>query len=117
MSDRRATGALETEVLSVLWLIGTPATPGDVRKALASDLAYTTVMTILARLWRKGLVSRERQGRAFAYEPRITEAQLAAERMTEHLDMTSDRAAALSAFVGSLKKRDEKLLRSLLDDE
>ena len=41
-------------------------TPGEVRDALGGDLAYTTVMTVLTRLFEKGLVTRTQQGRAFA---------------------------------------------------
>ena len=67
MAERRPMGALEAEVLDVLWHADGPVTPADVRTAMGTDLAYTTVMTILVRLWEKGLTERTKQGRAYAY--------------------------------------------------
>lgn len=61
---------LELECLKVLWLLG-EANVRDVRQALAGQrsLAYTTVMTILDRLARKGSVTRRKLGRSFVYAP------------------------------------------------
>ena len=114
MSDRRPMGSLENEVLGQLWALRAPATATEVLNALGTDLAYNTVQTILTRLWQKGLVDRQPKGRAFAYEPIYTEAELAAERMSETLAAASDRNAALSRFVGGLSGRDAQMLRRLL---
>jgi predicted transcriptional regulator len=66
-------GKLERAVLDVLWDRATPCLVRDVVDALADrDLAYTTVMTVLDRLAKKGMVSRERDGRAWRYQPRAT---------------------------------------------
>lgn len=116
MAERRAMGTLESGVLACLWRAGTPLTPGEVIDAIDDPPAYTTIMTILTRLWHKGLVRREERGRAFAYEPLVTEAELAAQRMRATLNGTSDRQDALSHFVGTLSKRDERALRKILDD-
>ena len=116
MNDRRPTGALEKAVLLQLWALGRPATPADVLTGLDDDLAYTTVLTILTRLWNKGLVVRTRRGRAFAYEPAVTEAELTASRMHESLAAASDPKAALVTFVGSLSKTQTRALRALLDE-
>ena len=109
-------GALENEVLAALWTSDGGATPGEVLERLPEGLAYTTVMTILTRLWKKGLVERNRVGRAYLYRPRFTEAELAASRMQEQLQQTKDREAALSRFVGTLSRKDERLLRQILTD-
>lgn len=114
VSQRRAMGALEAEVLEQLWGFGRPATPSDVLDGLDSDLAYTTIMTILTRLWEKGLVTREREGRAFAYLPVFSEAELAAQRMQELLDAAHDRRGALTKFVETLSARDARSLRAML---
>ncbi len=71
-------GSLEAAVLEQLWARPEGATPAAVHDALGADLAYTTVMTILTRLWKKGLVDREPQGRSFAYRPLVSEAELVA---------------------------------------
>ena len=115
MAERRETGALEHEVLVQLWQLGGASTPAEVLARMGDDLAYTTVMTILTRLWKKGLVTRERRGRAFAYEAAISEADLAATRMRATLDRVDDRAEVLSRFVGQLTRRDERALRRALD--
>lgn len=116
MSERRPTGALEKAVLLQLWALGHPATPAEVLAGLDDDLAYTTVMTILTRLWNKGLVLRTRRGRAYAYAPAVTEAELTASRMNESLSASSDPKAALVTFVGSLSRTQARALRALLDE-
>src|SRR5262249_30651314 len=57
-------GPLETRVLELLWAQQCPATVGHIRRALP-ELAYTTIMTTLDRLYRKGLLLRDKDGRAF----------------------------------------------------
>ena len=117
MTDRMTTGALEQEVLSQLWLMDKAATPAEVLDALDADLAYTTIMTILTHLWQKGLATRERRGRAYAYAPTITEADLTAKRMQAALAAASDRKAALIGFARSLSAREVRALKALLDSE
>ena len=108
-------GSLESEVLAALWAADRPLSPGEVLDATGTDVAYTTVMTILTRLWKKGLVDRERAGRAYVYRPKMSEADLAASRMHEQLGRAADREAALSRFVGSMSRKDERTLRKLLN--
>ncbi len=108
-------GNLEAEVLAALWDAGDGATPGDVHNAMGEGLAYTTVMTTLSRLWKKGLVDRERRGRAYAYRPKLSEAELAAQRMRAHLDQAGDREAALLTFVGTLDTKDARALRRIVE--
>lgn len=116
MSERRQNGQLERAVLEQLWLLPDGATPREVMDRLDKNLAYTTVMTILTRLWRKGLVTREAEGRAYRYTVLATEADLTAERMRSLLDPANDRHLVLSRFVSGLSKRDEAALRKVLDD-
>lgn len=116
MAERRAMGALENTVLSCLWRADEPLTPGAVIEAMDDPPAYTTIMTILTRLWQKGLVEREPRGRAFAYRALVGESELAARRMRATLEATSNRQDALSHFVGTLTKREERALRKILDD-
>ena len=114
MTERRPIGALEAQVLEVLWARSAPATPGEVLQALDGELAYTTVMTVLTRLWQKGQVARSKLGRAFAYEARQTREEFFAERMRLTLAATSDHRAVLSRFVDGLSAKDTAALRSLL---
>jgi predicted transcriptional regulator len=119
-TPRRPHGALEAEVMSVLRAAGTPLSPGQVRERLVTrqpeELSYSTVVTIVSRLHAKGLLERERSGRAFAYRP-VDDASLAASQMSQALQAGMDHGAVLSRFVSGLSGRDARLLRDLLSDE
>ncbi|MEJ1198952.1 BlaI/MecI/CopY family transcriptional regulator [Streptomyces sp. BB1-1-1] len=111
---RRGQGELEALVLSALRETGGPATAGRVQEHLGEDLAYTTVITILSRLLDKGMVTRERAGRSFAWKPAADQAGLAARKMRKVLDAEKDREAVLTSFLTTLDPADERLLRGLL---
>ncbi len=117
MPRRRSTGELEASVLHYLWAIDEPATPAEVHEAVAPDLAYTTVMTVLTRLFKKELLSRERAGRAFAYRPVEGEATHRADQMHVHLAASDDRSAVLSSFINTLTIDETEELRRLLSDD
>ena len=68
-------GSLERRVLDVVWRVG-PATVRDVRTAIDRAVAYTTVMTVLDRLYKKGVLERERSGRAYVYSAAASSEQL-----------------------------------------
>jgi predicted transcriptional regulator len=73
-SRGKATGILtplELEIMQVLWASG-PSPVSAVQDALGSDLAYTTVQTMLNVLLRKKKVRRTQIGRAFTYEAAVT---------------------------------------------
>ena len=114
--DRRPMGALEAEVLEVLWREDRAVTPGEVNDFLGTGLAYTTVMTILVRLWRKGLVERSKAGRAFAYRAVVSEPDLGAARMRSVLEATADRRLTMSRFVDQLSAKELEALRAALGD-
>lgn len=115
---RLAMGELEAAVMDVLWDRGESLTPGKVHDVLAAErpIAYTTVMTILVRLWRKGRLERQRDGRAYAYHPTQTREKHAAARMRELLAAAGDRPAAIGYFVASLGPSDRAQLRKALAD-
>jgi predicted transcriptional regulator len=68
---KRPLPALELAVMKVLWARAGEATVRDVQEALEPErsLAYTTVMTLLERLVRKGAATRRKQGRGYLYQP------------------------------------------------
>lgn len=111
---RRSRGTLEQEIVAALAATAQPMTPAQVRDHLGGDLAYTTVMTVLARLAEKGVVTRERIGRAYAYTAVRDEAEVTARQMHRLLDAGDDKVAVLSRFVGVLSGEDERLLMELL---
>jgi predicted transcriptional regulator len=112
--ERRPGGALESEILSLLQAGRQALIPGQVRELLGDMPAYSTVVTVLSRMHDKGLLTRTRQGRAYAYTPVADGHGLTARHLRQVLEADSDREAVLSRFVADLPARDEELLRRLL---
>lgn len=114
--ERRPGGALEAEVLDLLQSSRQALTPGDVLRKVGDGLSYSTVVTVLTRIFDKGLLTRTKRGRAYAYAP-VTDAHgMTARRMQQVLESDPDREAVLSRFVADLSADDERLLRQLLGD-
>jgi BlaI family transcriptional regulator, penicillinase repressor len=82
---------LEMLCLKALWSLQ-EANVKDVQRALADTrcLAYTTVMTLLERLVRKGAVARRKAGRAFVYSPQVTRETVQRRAVKEFLDLHFD---------------------------
>ncbi|MFF5402781.1 BlaI/MecI/CopY family transcriptional regulator [Streptomyces misionensis] len=112
-AERRSAGELESEVLAALWATDRPLTPAEIQTEIGG-LAYNTVHTILKRLYDKGLVLRDADGRRGAYRPSKNAAELTAEAMRRALDRGPDRIAALQQFVTGLSREEERALRELL---
>jgi predicted transcriptional regulator len=112
---RRAAGALEQEILGVLWSADRPLTPTEIQNALGRDIAYNTVHTILTRLQTKEVVVRVSIGARSGYAPAKDATQDAADRMRKVLDAGTERDAILQRFVTSLPPGDEAALRAALD--
>jgi predicted transcriptional regulator len=77
-SKIRQLGELEADVMSVVWEKG-KVTVQDVKDALEPrhSLAYTTVMTVMSRLAAKGVLNRQKEGRAFCYTPAASQEKMA----------------------------------------
>jgi predicted transcriptional regulator len=113
---RSGLGPLEAKVLGLLWGDDRPLTVRHVHAAFP-DLAYTTMMTTLDRLYRKGLLIRCRRGRAFAYEARCSQDELLGEMMSGHVNdllaASVVSTAILSTLVDVVGRRDAALLDEL----
>ncbi|MEV7392411.1 MULTISPECIES: BlaI/MecI/CopY family transcriptional regulator [Streptomyces] len=112
-AERRSAGELESEVLAALWATERPLTPAEIQSEIGGGLAYNTVHTILKRLYDKGLVLRDADGRRGAYRPAKNAAELTAQAMHEALDRGPDPIAALQQFVSGLSPEEERALRNL----
>ncbi|WFE33676.1 BlaI/MecI/CopY family transcriptional regulator [Micromonospora sp. WMMD975] len=115
-------GDLERAVMDVLW-DSASATPDGVTVREVADaldgreLAYTTVMTVLDRLAGKGMVQREREGRAWRYRPAATREAHIAQLMLDALDLGGSRDAALVRFARSVTGTEADVLRAALAAE
>ncbi len=76
----RDLGEREREVMSVVWREGGSVSVLHVAQRLSTSLAYTTVMTTLDRLYKKGLLLREKKNRAFVYSAAISEDEMKGKR-------------------------------------
>ena len=108
-------GALEAQVMDVLWDHGT-LTVREVIDHLGGAPAYTTIATVLGNLDRKGLVTITRQRRSTRYAARLSRQEHAAELMGHVLDASRDRAGSILHFVDTMPESDLALLRAYLDD-
>lgn len=100
----RQLGQLEAAVMQHLWSAGEPVSVRGMLETLIQErpLAYTTVMTVMDNLHSKGLVVREKQGKAYLYTPATTREEHTAEALQEVLADADDRTAALMHLVGSM---------------
>jgi predicted transcriptional regulator len=109
-------GPLEQRLLEEMWSHGT-ATVRELLESSDLDIAYTTAMTTLDRLYKKRLLTREAEGRAFRYAPRFTQAELqraaAGQAIRELLDAGSASTLPLSYLVEVVSEHDAHLLEEL----
>jgi predicted transcriptional regulator len=111
-------GPLERRVLESLW---NRRDGGSVRDLTPDfpDIAYTTLMTTLDRLHRKGMLDRTKRGRAFVYQPRLTRAAFESARAGDAVRLAIERGGdesltpLLSYFVEAVGDRDRELLDEL----
>jgi len=113
---RLAARQLEFQVMDVVWDAEVALTPAEVHERLPGGerLAYTTVMTILVRLWKKKLLRRALKGRAYAYSPTQSRGEYAARRMHEILTTSGASEDALARFVEGLDADGRAQLRAVL---
>lgn len=112
----RGFGELEAAVMERLWSWGRPAIVREVLEDLRKerDLAYTTVMTVMDNLYRKGWLTREREGRAYRYQPVATRQDYNAELMREVLSGSGDQAGTLLRFVENATPEEAEAIRRAL---
>lgn len=109
-------GELEAVVMDRLWQWQHPVAVREVLEDLQTErhLAYTTVMTVLDNLHRKGFVRREKDGRAYQYVATTSREEHTADMLEQVLSASSDRGATLLHFVGQMSQAELDELRSAL---
>jgi predicted transcriptional regulator len=109
-------GPLEERILELLWRSRGERSVREVQDELRGGLAYTTVMTTLDRLFKKGLLARRRDGQAYRYAPRTSREAFAAGLLRRWLDRTlggGDAEPLLASFVDAVSEHDRELLPEL----
>jgi predicted transcriptional regulator len=113
----RGLGELERAIMEVVWAADGPVTGRAVVDELTRErpVAYTTVLTVMDRLVGKGLLRRQRRGRAHTYLATRSRAAYTAELMASVLGSSNDRPAVLLHFVEQIPPEQAEALRAALD--
>lgn len=88
MKDARQITPAEFQILEILWRRENALSVGEVLKVLVKSrpVAYTTVMTLLDKLARKGSVTRKKKGKAYLYSPAVPRSEVLAFLVQEFAD-------------------------------
>ncbi len=110
-------GDLEAAIMDVVWAAEAPVRVREVSGQLNRDrpLAFNTVQTVMENLYRKGWLVRQKDGRAYQYEPARTRDDYAAGLLAEALSAAGDPAATLVRLAGNLAPGEAARLRAALD--
>ncbi len=111
-------GELEAAVMDRMWNADAPRSVRDLMEDLQRErtIAYTTVMTVMERLFRKGLLTRVEEGRAYWYSSAQSRADYTAGLMADSLANSTDKAATLVHFAERVSAREAKQLIKALSD-
>lgn len=112
----RGLGELESTIMDRLWSYRRPASVRDVVEDLRKDreIAYTTVMTVMDKLHKKGLLWRHPQGRAYLYEVVASKEAYTAELMRDSLATSGNQTATLVHFLERLTPEEAAALEAAL---
>ncbi|MFP5335737.1 MAG: BlaI/MecI/CopY family transcriptional regulator [Actinomycetes bacterium] len=109
-------GGLEAQIMQRMWDRAEPASVRDILEELQQErsIAYTTVMTVMDNLHRKGHLTRTQEGRAYLYTSVRTREEHHALLMSEALEASADRSGTLLSFLGRMTTEEIQDLRRLL---
>jgi predicted transcriptional regulator len=112
----RGFGDLEAVIMHRVWEYGKPVTVRDLFDELSAErtIAYTTVMSTMDNLHRKGWLGRVKEGKAYRYTATASREEYSARLMREALDAGGDTEAVLSHFVAQIDSGESEALRSVL---
>ena len=112
----RGFGDLEAVIMHRVWEYGKPVTVRELFDELSAErtIAYTTVMSTMDNLHRKGWLGRVKEGKAYRYTATASREEYSARLMREALDAGGDTEAVLSHFVAQIDSGESEALRSVL---
>ncbi|HYO05104.1 MAG TPA: BlaI/MecI/CopY family transcriptional regulator [Mycobacterium sp.] len=112
----RGFGELEAVVMDRLWDRGQVCTVRDIFDELASDrtIAYTTVLSTMDNLHRKGWLARERVGKAYHYRPTMTREEHSAKLMRDAFESGGDADLVLTFFLDQMNDDESAQVQAAL---
>ena len=113
----RGFGELEAVIMQLVWDHGGPVTVRELFDGLQQEraIAYTTVMSTMDNLHRKGWLAREKEGKAYRYTATASQAEYSARLMQEALADGGNTEAVLSHFVAQMDGAESEALRAVVD--
>jgi predicted transcriptional regulator len=114
--QQRGFGDLEAVVMDQVWSNEDAVSVREVFVELAAqrDIAYTTVMSTMDNLHRKGWLDRERDGKAYRYWATMTREERSANLMSDAFHSGGDADLVLSFFLGKMNAEESDQLRAAL---
>jgi predicted transcriptional regulator len=112
----RGFGDLEAVIMDRVWEHAEPVTVRELHDELSGErvIAYTTVMSTMDNLHRKGWLNRVKEGKAYRYSPSASRAEYSARLMREALADGGDTEMVLSHFLAQIDGEESEALRSVL---
>jgi predicted transcriptional regulator len=112
----RGFGELESVIMHMVWDHGDPVTVRDLFDELSQErsIAYTTVMSTMDNLHRKGWLERVKEGKAYRYTATASREEYSARLMQEALAVGGDTETVLTHFVAQIGDPESDVLRSVV---
>ena len=112
----RGFGDLETVIMHMVWDRGSPVTVRELLGELRRErvIAYTTVMSTMDNLHRKGWLARAKDGKAYRYTATASREEYSARLMREALAGGGDTEAVLSHFVAEMDGQESEVLAAVV---
>ncbi|HSZ42971.1 MAG TPA: BlaI/MecI/CopY family transcriptional regulator [Trebonia sp.] len=112
----RGFGDLEAVVMDLVWAHDAPVTVRELFDKLSGEraIAYTTVMSTMDNLHRKGWLAREKDGKAYRYTAVASRDEYSARLMREAMAAAGDTEAVLTHFVEHMDGAESETLRAVL---
>jgi len=112
----RGFGDLEAVIMHLVWDHGSPVTVRELFEELRQEraIAYTTVMSTMDNLHRKGWLDRVKEGKAYRYAATASREEYSARLMREALVGGGDTEAVLNHFVAEMDGDESEVLRAVV---
>ena len=112
----RGFGELETVIMHMVWDHGRPVTVRELFDELAREraIAYTTVMSTMDNLHRKGWLARTKDGKAYRYTATASREEYSARLMQEALAVGGDAEVVLTHFIAQIGGAESEALRTVM---
>jgi predicted transcriptional regulator len=112
----RGFGELESVIMQMVWDQGRPVTVRELFDELAQEraIAYTTVMSTMDNLHRKGWLARTKDGKAYRYTATASREEYSARLMQEALAVGGDTEAVLTHFIAQIGGTESEVLRTVM---